>query len=63
MPPLNTPLRTAILDWRTRIGSGSQNLKGLRFGSNPDLFLLDPDRFRVCEYEDPATFGRYTKHQ
>ena len=44
-----------------RIGSVSQNLKGLGSASDPDLFLLDSDRFRIFLYVDPATSAASTR--
>ena len=40
-------VQSVVAYWRIRIGSGSQILKGLGSGSDPDLFLLGLDRFRI----------------
>ena len=40
-------VQSVVAYWWIQIGSGSQNLKGLGSGTDPDLFLLDPDRFRI----------------
>ena len=30
--------------------------------ADPDLFLLDPERFRILKFVDPATSARYQYH-